>query len=197
VETQGPNKSYSIWWFLAGFVALGSIGLYLVITVGSADRTPARQVDLGPPTTSPSATSTTVKVPATFLDGTPVPEEIEEVVAEPGRALYLFSLPDGFTDQPTNSVVAPTFVEVSDDGTAITVAMACAVTADSVAGGILVEEDPFEVNIEAVAIGPSTGLPCPPSTELAKVTIPLEQPVGSRRVALAKVGDPVTLNGVG
>lgn len=197
MEDQNQERTYGIWGLLALFVLIGAVGLYLVFTLGAADRTPTEPRPAQP---GPVATDSTTTVPqsdVTFLDGSAVPEEIFEVVAEPGRHVYLYTLPDGFTDEITSSVVAPTLVSVADDGLSVTLVMTCAVSADSVPAAVRVSEDPFEVNVMAVAIGHPLGDPCPEGEELTTLTIPLESPMGSRRVVLSRPGESVELGGLG
>ena len=190
------RQTYSIWPFLAVFLLLTVVGLYLFVVNGSFDRAATSVRPDIPATTDPTATTTTEPTPVTMLDGSDAPEGVFDVETEAGRHVYLFRLPAGFTDEPTSSVVAPTLAQVVDDGNAVQVVMTCAVSADSVPAAVRINEDPFEVSVMAVAIGHTTGDQCD-GGQLADITIPLEAPVGSRRVVLERPGTPVTLAGIG
>lgn len=196
VDSDGQAKTYSMWLPLLLMVLIAGVGLYLVVTRGASNDTPTVQLDPVPATTDPGATSTSSTVPPTFPDGTPTPDSISAVIGEPGETTYLFRLPDGLTDAPTDAVVPPAEVAVSDDGSAVSVVMGCAVTRDAVPAAVTITEDPRVVRVRPVVIGRSSGPPCPADTTLDTVEIVLDEPLGSRRLVTAQAGQPVELAGI-
>ncbi len=169
-----------------------------MIAFGTDDREPTELRSGAPATTVPGAApTTTTPVPVTMVDGTPAPDNVYEVVAAPGEYAYLFTLPDYVDEEPTDSLVPRSTVEVSEDKTHLTVTMYCAVSDGSVPAVLRVIEDPFEVNVTPVVVGQSFGAPCPADQILDTITIALEEPVGSRRVVLSREGRKVSLAGIG
>jgi hypothetical protein len=194
--SDDTQKSYSIWGILAVFLLLAGLGLAIIITSGSNERSPTQRLADDPSTSTTTSSSTTSSTtPMTFPDGTPPPERIEKVTASPGQIIYTYRLPAGFMDQPTKSMVAPAIVESADGGKAVSIAMACAVSDGSVPAEVIVLEDPMEIRVVPVAIGHALGSPCPSGQTIERITIPLEQPQGTRRLVVTPSGAAVKLPG--
>lgn len=184
-------RTYSIWWFLAAFVAMVGFGIYAVIAWGTYAREPTEELPDIPVTTAVDATTTTSSVPVTLVDGTPAPQGIVGVLGEPGDRVYLFTVPAEWKDEVTDSVVPPVVVQRADDDRTLTTTMGCAVSAESTPAMIRVTEDPFEVNVTPVVTGLRFGEPCGPDQQVAKVSIVLDEPVGARRLVVARPGGQV------
>ena len=132
-----------------------------------------------------------------MLDGSPGPEDVYEVVVTPGEHTYLFSLSEEMLNAPTETVVPEATVTISEDEQRLTVTMECAVAADSVPAVLRVTEDPFEINVTPVVVGPSFGAPCEPGAVVGTITVALEDPVGVRRIVITRAGVAVPLAGFG
>lgn len=52
-RVEASRDGYSIWWFLAAFILMGGIGLFMVLRVDSDSPT----IDISPPSTLPAATT--------------------------------------------------------------------------------------------------------------------------------------------
>ncbi len=197
MKDEDGERSYTIWGFGALFVVLVAVGTWAVVAFGTQDRELTEELPVGSSTTGPEDTTSTVAVPPTMLDGSPAPPEVYEVVVAPGKHTYLFTLPDGVDDEPTDSVVAPSTVAKSDDELHLTVNMVCAVSDGSVPAALTITEDPFEVNVIPVVIGDSFGPACPPLSVVGTIEVALDEPVGARRLVLAQAGTPVVLGDIG
>lgn len=184
-------RTYSIWWFLVAFVAMVGFGIYAVIAWGTYAREPTEELPDTPATTAAGATTTSSSVPVTMVDGSPAPEGVIGVLGEPSERVYLFGVPEEWKDEATDSVVPPVEIERGDDGRTLTVAMGCAVSAESTPAMIRVTEDPFEVNVTPVVIGLRFGAPCAADQQVSKVSIVLDEPVGKRRLVVARPGAQV------
>lgn len=189
-------RTYSNWWFLVAFVALVGFGIYAVISWGTYQREPTEELPDVPVTTAPAATTTTSSVPVTMVDGTPAPKGIVDVRGEAGDRVYLFDVPAQLEQEATDSAVPPVDVERSTDDRTVTFALGCAVSSESTPAMIRVTEDPFEVNITPVVIGLRFGEPCGAGQQLAKVPIVLDEPVGTRRLVVARPGARVEVPGL-
>ena len=196
MASEGEQRTYSIWWFAALFVVMTLLGIYAVVAFGTFDRDETAELEPGP-RLDPVESSTTLPTQVTFPDGGDAPEEVLEVVNDgDGLWTYVFVLDDDLLAEPTDAVVSDATVEISEDRGSLTVSMECGVADGSVPALLEVFEDPFEINIRPVVVGPSFGQPCPASSVVGSLTVPLEEPVGGRRVVLAAAGQPVTLAGI-
>lgn len=166
-------------------------GIYGVIAWGTYERAPTEELPDTPVTTSASATTTTSSVPPTLVDGTPVPQGIVRVTGEPGDRVYLFDVPAQWDTEATDSVVPPVDVERSKDDRTIVATMGCAVSSESTPAMIRVTEDPFEVNVTPVVVGLRFGEACGADQRFAKVSLVLDEPVGARRLVVARPGTRV------
>ncbi len=119
------------------------------------------------------------------------------MIGENGEYTYVFALPEEMGEVATEAVVAPAEVDIADDGTSFRITFGCAVSAEALPAALEVFEDPFEVNIKAIVLGPKFGTPCAADADAGTFTIPLEEPVGSRRVVVARAGEPVDIAGFG
>lgn len=183
-------------WFLAIFVVLVIVGTWAVISYGTYERDPTSVLADPPATTSPDATTTSSSVPVTMFDGSPAPEGIDRLLGENGKNTYVFAVPAEFREVATESVVPPVVIDLADDGASFQITFGCAVSVEAVPAALEVFEDPFEVNIKAVVTGPKFATPCTGDTDAGTFTIPLESPVGARRVIIARAGEPVELTTV-
>lgn len=195
--SDNQPRTYSILWFLALFVGLVGLGIWAVIAFGTYEREPTEVLEDPPVTTSPEATTTTSFVPVTMFDGSPAPEGIEQMLGENGKYTYVFSVPVEIRDQATDSVVPPVVIDLADDGASFRITFGCAVSAEAVPAALEVFEDPFEVNVKAVVLGPKFGTPCTGDSDAGSFNIPLESPLGARRLVVARAGQPVELTGDG
>ncbi|MGI9578215.1 MAG: hypothetical protein ACR2OH_08460 [Microthrixaceae bacterium] len=190
------ERTYSIWWFAFAFIAMAVIGAWAVIAFGTFDRDETAELEPGP-RLEPVETTTSLPTAVTMPDGQPAPDNVLDVVNDgDGLWTYLFDVDAAVMEGPTDAVVAEATVEISEDRTEITVAMQCGVAEGSVPALLEVFEDPFEVNLRPVVLGESFGQPCVPDTVVGTIAVPLEEPVGGRRVVLAQAGVPVTLAGM-
>ena len=195
-DDGGQQRTFSIWWFAVAFIVMVGVGIYAVVAFGTFDRDETAELEPGPRLDSVES-PTTVPTAVTMPDGEPGPEGIYDVVND-GEGLwsYLFEIPDEVLEGPNDAVVAEASIEISEDRTSLTVAMKCGVAAGSVPALLEVVEDPFEINVRPVVVGQSFGQPCPVDEVVGTATVPLEEPVGGRRVVLAQAGVPVALAGI-
>lgn len=190
------QKTYSIWWFAIAFIVMAALGAWAVVAFGTFDRDETAELEAGP-SLDPVESTSTVPTELTMPDGQPAPDEVIDVVNDgDGLWTYVFAIDEEVMEGPTDAVVAEATVEISEDRTEITVAMQCGVAEGSVPALLEAFEDPFEVNIRPVVVGPSFGQPCPADTVVGTITVPLDEPVGGRRVVLAQAGQPVPLGGI-
>jgi hypothetical protein len=189
--SEDQPRTYSIWWFLVAFVAMAGFGIYAVIAWGTYAREPTEELPDNPVTTAVDVTATTSSVPVTLADGTPAPPGVIDVLGEPGDRVYLFGVPEQWEHESTNSVVPPVDVERADDDRTLTTTMGCAVSSEATPAMIRVTEDPFEVNVTPVVTGLRFGEPCGSDHEVARVSIVLDEPIGNRRLVVARPGDEV------
>lgn len=195
--SEDRPRTYSAWWFLALFVALVGFGIYAVIAWGTYTREPTSELPDEPVTTAPGANTTTTEVPPTMVDGSPAPEGIAQVSGTPGDRVYRFDVPTEWAGEATETEVPAVDVERSSDDTTLTLTMACAVSAGSHPALIKVTEDPFEVNVTPVVAGLRFGSPCAPDERAGVVSIVLDDPVGERRVVMARPGEKVEVPDLG
>lgn len=186
-----------MYWFFALFVLLIGVGGWAVVAYGTYDREPTEELPNNAATTTPDAATTTVLVPVTMFDGSPAPEGIVQLVGENGENTYVFSKPPELEDVATEAVVPPVVIDLADDGTSFEITFGCAVSEEAVPAALQVFEDPFEVQIKAVVIGPRFGTPCSDDAVAGTFTIPLESPVGGRRVVVASSGATVEMSDIG
>ncbi len=191
------QKSYSILIILVVFFALGLIGLAGVLILGPSGQSPTQQLSKDTSTTS-SSTSVPEGVadPAEYVlpDGSALPDNIEKVLVSPGQRVYVYKVPDGFTSEPNLSVVAPAETESALGGAAVTVDMGCAVSSGSVPDQITIFEDHLEVRVIPVALGHTLGVPCAVDEIIDTVTLPLEEPLGTRGLVVDPPGTVVNRN---
>lgn len=190
------KRTYSPFALLALFAVVGAVGGTLILLWGTIERTPTALRDQGGATQQTSTSTTTEPegasaVSLTFPDGTPTPERIEEVRARPGRRTYSYSVPDELSGPDSDTAVASAMLEPANEGAAVTVTVTCAVSTGSVPSEITVVEDPLEVRVTAVASGLRFGSPCTPLDVIEQITIPLDSPIGDRRLNTTPAGTPL------
>jgi hypothetical protein len=177
----------------------GAVGLVLLIMRGATLKTPTEQVASDETVVITSSTSTTVAddatttttTPLVFPDGSPVPERIVEVVRAPGESTYIYAVAPELTGADSATAVPPTPVEVVNDGTALTVNMICTISNGAAPAKVAVVEDPLEVRVTAIAVGKRLAQPCPPLQVIETITIPLDAPMGDRRLVITEAGSPI------
>lgn len=192
---DGEERTFSIWPLLGLMAALGAVGLYLVLALGGSATSSTGALPADPSTTTTTVAPSTSAVPTpTFPGGEQAPERIREVRTQPGEARYIYRLPAELSAEPTSAVVAPTDAKVNAEGTAVEVTMTCAPTLGSVPAGIVVNEDPVEVRVTGIAVGFQLGEPCPALQVIETLTIPLDEPLGVRRLVVDPPGTKVDLS---
>jgi hypothetical protein len=177
------------------FVVIVAIGGYAVLVYGTHDREETEIPEIAE-VGGPEATAPDPAAPVTMLDGQPAPEGVYDIAMTPGEQIYLFTLAEGLLDEPTESEVPKSTVEKSEDQQHLTITMQCAVSDGSMPAMLRVTEDPFEVNVTPVVVGQSFGPACPADQVVGTITVPLEEPVGARRLVLARGGRQVPLVGI-
>jgi hypothetical protein len=177
----------------------GALGLVLLIMRGATLKTPTEQVAsddtivITSSTTSTTAAeeTTTTTTPLVFADGSPVPERIVEVMREPGVSTYVYAVAPELTGSDAATAVPATPVEVVNEGTALSVRMLCTISDGSAPAKVAVVEDPLEVRVTAVVAGKRLGQPCPPLQVIETIVIPLDAPMGDRRLVITEAGSPI------
>ncbi len=184
-----------MWGFLVLFILMVVFGIYGVVAWGTFNRKPTEELPAASGTTVPEATTTSSSVPVTLLDGSAAPPDIENIIDQDGTLIYQFKVPEKWTEEPTESVVPPSVVERGDDDQTLTITMGCAVSEDSLPAILKVTEDPFEVHLTPVVLGPRFGEPCGSEDPAGVAKIVLAEPVGARRLVVARPGTVVPLPG--
>jgi hypothetical protein len=177
----------------------GAVGLVLMIVLGTGENTPTEQVASDETVVVTSSTTTTVAddatttttTPLVFPDGSPVPERIVEVLRAPGESTYIYAVAPELTGADSATAVPPTPVEVVNDGTALTITMICTISDGAAPAKVAVVEDPLEVRVTAIAVGKRLAQPCPPLQVIESITIPLDAPMGDRRLVITEAGSPI------
>jgi hypothetical protein len=113
------------------------------------------------------------------------------VVREPGESTYIYAVAPELTGADSATAVPATPVEVVNDGTALTITMICTISSGSAPAKVAVVEDPLEVRVTAIAAGKRLGQPCPPLQVIESITIPLDAPMGERRLVITEAGSPI------
>ncbi len=191
------QKSYSILIILVVLFVLGLIGLAGVLIVGPSGQSSTEQLSRDTSTTSSSSSVPEgISDPAEYVlpDGSALPDNIEKVLVSPGQRVYVYKVPDGFLAEPNLSVVPPAETKPALSGAAVTVEMGCAVSSGSVPDQITIFEDPLEVRVIPVALGHTLGVPCPADEIIETVTLPLEEPIGTRPLVVDGPGTVVNRN---
>ncbi len=184
------QKTYSVWGLLILFLILGALGLLGVLFLGASGNSATEQLPRNSSTTSTSTTRPPSTDTAIYEmpDGSPLPENLEKVMVSPGQRIYFFKIPDSFDSEPGVAVVAPGDADSAGAGAAVTVQMYCAVSQGSVPMQITVLEDDNQVRIVPVALGNVRGTPCEPDDVLVEITLPLEEPIGTRPLVMDPPG---------
>ena len=185
MAADGEERTYGIWGFAALFVLIIAVGTWAALSYGTYDRDPTEVLSPGPSTTAAESTTTTSEpVPLTLLDGTPAPEEVEDIIVVPGQHTYVFRLPEEWEGQPTDSAVPPSIVDLADDEQHVTISMACVISDGSRPDAVRITEDPYEINVTPVVTGLSFGPPCSEGSIAGIFSVAFEEPVGSRRLVV-------------
>lgn len=176
----------------------GAIGLVLFIMRGATLKTPTEQVAsddtiviTSSTTSTTTAEETTTTTPLVFADGSPVPERIVEVLRKPGESAYVYAVAPELTGSDAATAVPATPVEVVNEGTALSISMLCAISDGSAPAKVAVVEDPLEVRVTAVVAGKRLGQPCPPLQVIETIVIPLDAPMGDRRLVITEAGSAI------
>jgi hypothetical protein len=198
-DESDEKRTFSPLLVLTIVLVPGAVGLVLLILLGATGTTPTEQVasdqtvvvTSSTTTTAVEETTTTTTIPLVFPDGSAVPERIVEVQREPGQSTYLYAVAPELTGSDSATAIPPTGVEVVNEGTALSINMLCTISQGSAPSRIIVVEDPLEVRVTAIAAAKRLGQPCEPLQLIESITIPLDAPIGGRRLVISNAGSTV------
>lgn len=193
---EEEEKGFSIYPILGVFLALGALGLAGVLLLSGTGSSPTEQLPRDPTTSTTSTTGPPGESTASFEfpDGSALPDRISSVEVSPGQWVYTYKIPASFLEEPNRAETSPALAEPASGGAAVALSMACTISAGSLPAQITVLEDPLQVRIIPVAIGHTLGEPCPPLESIENITLPLEEPIGTRQLVVDAPGTVVNLD---
>lgn len=209
-DRGGGDRSYGIWWFIALFVVLLTMGI--IVLVGGAPSTPTELVEVGqtpntaltaptlaplpenapdPSTTSPADPSVPAdpdpSAPVTVPGGAPAPEGVREVLRSGDATSYTFDVPEQLVVAGAEPVVLPTRA-VPEGDASLRLTLSCARTTAEVLAQVSIDETGEQVSVLAVALAPTGGPPCDPGTPPVELVLPLSRPLDGRAVSVVPPG---------
>ncbi len=190
MKDDGEPRTYGIWWFALGFVALGVIGLMGFLVLGSSS-SPTVQLPGSSTTEAPTTTAAPVTAaPVTIPGGAVAPDGVSDVVSTGGTTTYSFSMSDSVAQSPYSAAVPPTTATPAAGDTGLDLTISCAGTSGDVLAEITVTETPTSIVVLPVVLVPANAPPCT-GLVLRTLTVPLTAPLAGRPVDVVAAGTPV------
>ncbi len=182
------ERTYSIWPFLIGFVALGAVGVAALLLGGGAS-SPTQTIPSF--TTTSTAVSTTSTVSAdpnaavTVPGGGPAPAGVSAVNVDGDMTTYRFAVDGTAAVGALHAYVARAQAVPALDGASVIVSVACTEGDQESLSEIRLTEDEVTLHVEPVVVAPVFPGTCTASTVQRRVTLPLHSPIGGRQLVLS------------
>lgn len=200
------DRTYSIWGPITLFVALGVLGLGILLFVGTdpgsvqlktpqtmpegagSDLEPAADEAPSAPTAhSGDSNTTSLSQPTpTLPDGSEAPAGVQDVVVRDGSISLTFAPPAGMDAGDLASwepVIPPLTATATEDGSGVVVTVQCARSSEEHLAQLIVAESDAAVTIAAAVLVPPDAPPCGEGAPLV-TSVPLTAPLGDRPVAV-------------
>jgi hypothetical protein len=204
-EVDGtPERTYGAWGIVGVFVALGLIGLFVLLFIRpSGDesvRVPTSQTMPegyeDPAASDPDDEGERSAAP-TLPGGAPAPEGVSSVEAADGTTSVTFDPPAGATTDEGElaagwtPAIATAVVEPTEDGRELVIRVPCSTAEDEFLAQLTVTEADAVVTVAAVVVVPDSAAPCADSQDRHVLTVRLTEPLGSRQLTVVPEGTPL------
>ncbi len=192
-----PDRTYSIWPILIGFLVLAAIGVAGLVKLGS----PSSPTETLPPfaTTTTVASEPSADAPAAGDDapeptapgGASLPDGVTDVTSAGGVTTYVYGeRPDPPDDSAVAVVARGQVVPGVDDGS-IVVDVSCTVADGELLAQVTVTETATAITVRPVVVASQGAAPCTATSPGRQLELPLQAPVGGRTLELDPAGTVV------
>ena len=133
----------------------------------------------------------------TLPGGAPAPEGVSSVDVGDGTASLTFDPPPGATTDSGElapgwtAQIGATSAEPTEGGDELVVRVTCFGAQDEFLAQLTLTESDTAVTVAAVVVAPDDGEPCADSQDRHVITLPLEEPLGDRRLTIVPAGTPI------
>jgi hypothetical protein len=199
VREDGAGRTYGLGLFITVFVLIALAGLIALLVLGGGGG-PTQQLSTRQtvsPTTSPDTdesgggSDTASEGEATMPDGSPAPDDVQEVRTEDGVTSYVFEVPSGVTPSELEPSVAPTRAQLLEDGSGLVLQIGCAASAEEFLAQVSVGETEDTVTVAAVSLAPAGAAPCADDAATRRLQVPLAENGGDRSIVVVPPGTDI------
>lgn len=190
------EQGLSIWVFIVVFAALVTVGLIVVLIVGSptSDSKPARTATSNPPVRDDPAdtddparggdrtTSTSVSVDVTMPDGSSAPEGASSVESADGILTVTFGVDKSQLSSTVLVKVPPMVARPGKGGKQLEVSIGCSSSRREQLSQVVLTETDASVNVAATVLVPTNATGCNPNEPPMELTLPLASDLDGRSV---------------
>ena len=201
MREDGAGRTYGLGLFITTFVIIALAGLIALLVLGGGGG-PTEQLSTRqtvPPTQSPdteesddgSSTPSEGPTEATMPDGSPAPDDVQEVRTEDGVTSYVFEVPSDVTPSELEPSVAPTRAQLLEDGSGLVLEIGCAASAEEFLAQVSVGETEDTVTVAAVSLAPGGAAPCADDAAPRRLQVPLAEDGSDRSVVVVPPGTDI------